>query len=301
MTTEYTLSYYPWITQHRDPGDIRQAINDFATAVEAAGKCKITVLKPISVPDQVEWIGKGERRIGLMNPLGFVLAKAASAAIDAINVAMRQKIDVGPDGVGHRIATLVPSYRAQLYTNVKTAIKRTSDADFLKQVRRPAGVSMAFGTPYSTSNFLFPAWMARARLNVCSLTSFTSIAFLGGHDVVAKAVYAGTVDMGAGHDGVLEDLGAQPGFGDAEERLTTLYWTDEIPSDPVVANVADDAERKALADAFVQASKTDAGRGALQTFWGGVPELAVQKSDAYESIAQGLKYMNLRGIDLLTP
>lgn len=297
---EYELTYYPWITQHVDPGDIRQAINNFATVVQRVGDCKITVLKPISVPDQIDWIGKADGRIALMNPLGFVLAKA-NARIEAINVALRQQIVVNSDGTAHRVPNkYVPTYRAQLYTNVKTAIKKGPPDKLLKQVRRAGGTSLAFGTSYSTSNFLFPAWQL-TKSNVNPFTSFSSVNYLGGHDLVAKALYDGRVDVGAGHDGVIEDLAAQPGYGDAEQRLITLFWTDEIPSDPVVVNVADDARRKVLQVAMVEASKTQEGSAALKTFWGGVPELGNQTSAAYATLETCLKDLQLSGLDLLGP
>jgi ABC-type phosphate/phosphonate transport system substrate-binding protein len=53
-------------------------------------------------------------------------------------------------------------------------------------------------------------------------TSFASVQFLGGHDLVAGAVYEGRFDVGAGHDGVIDDLANQPGCGDARDVLVRL-------------------------------------------------------------------------------
>jgi ABC-type phosphate/phosphonate transport system substrate-binding protein len=177
------------------------------------------------------------------------------------------------------------------------------DQPLRAQLRRAAGATIGFGQSYSTSNFLFPAWHLATQLTpaVNAFTSFSAIRYLGGHQLVAKAVYDGVVDLGAGHDGVIEDLADVPGYGDAEERLTTLYWTDYIPSDPIAANIPDATERDELANAIVAASKTQAGSDALRIFWGGVTELALQTSKAYDSVVRCMDELHVTGDDLLGP
>lgn len=131
------------------------------------------------------------------------------------------------------------------------------------------------------------------------LTGFTRLQFLGGHDSVAKAVYAGNVDVGAGHDGVIADLARQPGFGDAKARLVRLGWTNEIPSDPIVANIADPKARGALADAMVKACNDATASAALSRFWGGVTKLAKQTSKEYALLGDAMDALGLSDHDVL--
>ena len=55
------------------------------------------------------------------------------------------------------------------------------------------------------SNFLIPARML-TQAGLHPWLSFRRVEFLQGHDLVARAVYDGTVALGAGHDGVITTL-----------------------------------------------------------------------------------------------
>ena len=67
---------------------------------------------------------------------------------------------------------------------------------------------VGYGVPFSTSNFLIPALDLRKK-QIHAFCDFKTVQFLGGHDLVAKAVYNQQVALGAGHDGVIIDLSKQ--------------------------------------------------------------------------------------------
>lgn len=301
----FKLTYYPWITQGIDAFEVRQSVNLFATCVQedlsnATGKSVfIEVLQAKQVPQQIDWIRQTPDAIALMNPLGFVIARymdaQLNARVDAIAVAARRKILAPndpplPPGVE---LPFVPYYRAQIYANK----------------RAPAGYkerSIAFGVSYSTSNFLVPAWQLLKKDKINPLTAFSHVEFLGGHDIVAKAVYDGRVDLGVGHDGVILGLARSPGYGDAAEVLRTRMWTDEIPSDPVAVNLSDPATWRApLAAALISGSKRAAeteGTGTPKTllFWGGVPWLVpVPEPEFYALLLDYARDLGLSAKDIL--
>lgn len=290
MPTTFPLSYYPWITQHVAPDELRRYVIDFArelgsqlTALSGTDYY-IEVQQPVEVPRQIEMIASGLTTIALMNPLGYVFARARQPAVEAIAVALRE-ID-GKVG---------PTYFAQLYTNKKTAI-RFSDPKGLAVAR---GKSIGYGVPYSTSNFLVPAYHLATKLGVHPFAFFSRAEFVGGHELVAKAVYEGRVDIGAGHDGVIKDLARQYGYGDAEDRLVTIARSEPIPSDPVAVHLADPAQRALLLNALVATAGTAVGAEALRRFWGMVAGLAPIAPDAYALLDSAMTRLGLTEQDVL--
>ena len=132
------------------------------------------------------------------------------------------------------------------------------------------------------------------------LTAFSSVAFLGGHDDVARAVYAGKVDVGAGHDGVIKDLAGQAGYGDAETVLKRIAPPIEIRSDPITVNLGD--ERRALVQqALLKAGNSDAGKAAIAKFWGNAQGLVSADIAKYEELSKALDTLQLTREDILTP
>jgi len=277
------LVYYPWITQNVPAQDIAASIGAFAHEIEqrlaAAGQPDtVQVMPPVDVPVQVAQVIAGTADIALMNPLGLVFARAKNPNAEAVAVAKR--IIDGKVGV---------SYFAQLYAHKKTAIRAFKDAK-----------SVGFGVPFSTSNFLVPALML---LNggVHPLLGFGSVSFLGGHDVVARAVYNGQVDVGAGHDGVIVDLSNQRGYGDALDVLVQLKRSDPIPSDPVVVTTPDATKRNVLKQAIVAAGNTPAGLTALAKFWGNAQGLQDTTSAAYAVLTTAMDTLKLGASELMPP
>lgn len=129
----------------------------------------------------------------------------------------------------------------------------------------------------------------------------SSMSFLGGHDIVARAVYNGLVDVGAGHDGVLTDLARSYGYGDADDRMVRLAWTDPIPSDPVVVNIPDSNRRQSVITA-IQAAGQDAAiiANAIAVFWGGSTGLAATSAGAYNVLDVVLRELAFGEEDLLS-
>jgi ABC-type phosphate/phosphonate transport system substrate-binding protein len=281
----YRLSYYPWLTQNVPPAEIDRQIRIFAREIAQELKSRghpdaeVSVLPPVDVPEQIDQVASGRCEIALMNPLGFVFARERSRTIEAIAVALR--IIDGKVG---------STYFAQLYTSKKTAIRS------LPQVR---GRSLAFGLPYSTSNFLIPAEMLR-QAGVHPLTAPGRVEFLKGHEIVARAVYEGRVDVGAGHDGVIVDLANQPGYGDAEEVLVRLARSNAIPSDPIVTTLGTDL-RRPVQEALIAAASTPDGSNALKVFWGNTQGLAPTTGAKYDILSQALKSLALDAAAILPP
>jgi ABC-type phosphate/phosphonate transport system substrate-binding protein len=279
------LSYYPWITQHITPQDLRRSVNDFAIELgeqltSVTGQPQyIEVQQPVEVPRQVEMICTGLTEIGLMNPLGYVFARRREARVALLAVALR----VVDGKVG-------PTYFAQIYTNKKTALR--PDALSAARNRR-----LGFGLPFSTSNFLIPAEMLAAS-GIHPFASFSRVEFLGGHEHVAKAVYEGSIDLGAGHDGVIADLSRQYGYGDASERLVQLARSAPIPSDPVVVSV-EPSLHAPLIDSLKRTAATPRGSQALERFWGDVRGLDTIGAAAYDGLERSLERLGLREEDLL--
>ncbi|HJY78221.1 MAG TPA: phosphate/phosphite/phosphonate ABC transporter substrate-binding protein [Burkholderiales bacterium] len=294
MSNTYRLTYYPWITQSKTPPQLDQYIRLFAGEVEAqlgrlnAG-IKIEVLPPIEVPAQIAAITSGACEIALMNPLGYIFARRRNPAVVPSVLALR--IVDGKPG---------PTYFAQIYTRKKTAI---TEADLGKM----KGRSIGFGVAYSTSNFLMPAYeltmMGRQKTDkgLHPLTAFSRVEYYGGHPEVAKAVYEGRVDVGAGHDGVIDDLATQYGYGDAKDCLVRLVRTRPIPSDPIVVSVKNEKDRSVLQECFVAAGKTANGAEALKQFWGNAQGLANTEAKAYDELEQILKELSLSDADVLKP
>jgi phosphonate transport system substrate-binding protein len=282
MAVSFQLGYYPWITQHVEQDKIKRDVTIFATAFQKElqqdlSGAAVSVTDPIDVAPQVERIIANTRCIELMNPLGFVFGRLKSRDLEAVAVA--QRIIDGKVGV---------TYFAQLYAHVDSGVTSLEQA---------AGKSVGYGVSFSTSNFLVPAQELQKK-GIHPFCGFTRIEFVGGHDKVAKAVYNKQIVLGAGHDGVIIDLSNQPGFGDAQAKLKTLLRSPPIPSDPVVVNIPDAGERKAVAAALVRAGATPEGKQALSDFWGKVQGLEATTSDKYDGIEAAIKDLGFRPADL---
>jgi phosphonate transport system substrate-binding protein len=279
----FQLGYYPWITQNKPPETIRSAVELFASTFEKElqqklARAKVVVTNPVDVPVQIDRILGNERTIELMNPLGFVFGQLRSQKIEAVAVAQREIR--GQVGV---------TYFAQLYTYVDSGISTVEQA-----VQK----SIGYGVPFSTSNFLIPALELKKK-QIHPFFDFTTVKFLGGHDLVAKAVYNKQIVLGAGHDGVIIDLSNQPGFTDAQSKLKTVWPSSAIPSDPVVVNISDDRERNEVAEALIRAGATDDGKRALADFWGNVKGLAAASSRDYDVIKSAIQELRFQPEDLL--
>ena len=279
----FQLGYYPWITQNKAPEKIKSSVNLFASTFEKElqqklARAKVVVTDPVDVPQQIDRIIANERTIELMNPLGFVFGRVKSPKIEAVAVA--QRIIDGSIGV---------TYFAQLYTHVDSGISTIDQA-----VQKSVG----YGVPFSTSNFLIPALELRKK-QIHPFCDFKTVQFLGGHDLVAKAVYNKQVALGAGHDGVIIDLSTQPGFADAQSKLKTLLRSSPIPSDPVVVNIPAEAERVEVTAALIRAGATDEGKQAIADFWGDVRGLAATSSQNYDVVQRAVQDLHFQPEDLL--
>lgn len=290
MPVTYRLSYYPWLTQHVPAAEIHQEIERFAGEIEKQlTDVRIRVLPALEVGPQIDQLVAGESELALMNPLGYVFARrridkaGTENPIQSIAIAIRI-IDGKPGD----------TYFGQVYARDTSAIR----ADDPKLAQKLRGKSIGYGVPYSTSNFLIPAFEL-LKLGVHPFAGFKRVEFVGGHDLAAKAVYEGKVDLGVGHDGVIIDLGNQYGFGDATKRMATVIRSAPIPSDPVVMRSTDAAARAAMQKALVAAGQTPVGKATLLRFWGLVQGLEAINADRYVVLDEALTALNLREADLL--
>ncbi|HEY9517681.1 MAG TPA: phosphate/phosphite/phosphonate ABC transporter substrate-binding protein [Gemmatimonadales bacterium] len=291
MPATYRLSYYPWLTQNVPAAEIHREIERFAREVEKQlSGITIQVLPTLEVGPQIDLLLAGGCDIALMNPLGYVFARRRAAEnrkkdnpIHSIAIALR----IIDGKVGDK-------YFGQVYARDTSALRKDDPGLFAKM----RGRSIGYGVAYSTSNFLIPAYELLKR-GVHPFTAFSRVEFLGGHDIAARAVYEGKVDLGVGHDGVIVDLGNQYGYGDATKRMSTLVRSDPIPSDPVVVRMTDPAQRKALQAALVKAGKTKDGKAALSRFWGLVQGLAPIGPDEYEILNTAMTALKLEEQHLL--
>lgn len=283
MAKSYNLTYYPWITQHKTPEEIRQSIQIFAAALQeelrngSASDITINLFSAMEVPDQISSIAQGNSNIALMNPLGFVYARGKNRNIDAAVVALR--IIDGKIG---------ESYFAQIYTHTDTGIKTLQD---LKKK------AMGYGSSQSTSNFIIPAFDLQTA-HIHPFAAFKRVEFVGGHDTVAKAVYSKSVDAGAGHDGVIIDLANQPGYSDAKEKLVTIHRSAPIPSDPIAVNVTDKKEYQQIQAALVKISQRSPAKEAIQEFWGNAQGLKETTYQPYEYLLNAVKSLGLSEQDI---
>jgi hypothetical protein len=276
MPTRLTLSYYPWITQSISGSALEKEIAEFVRLLQEqlrtqiGNDAEVVHLKEMQVPDQLKEIEAQPTagvtgKIGLLNPFGFALLRHRARAafgtdeekwpVTTIAVILRQVPD---EPIG-------PIYKAQFYTHRQTALS-------IKTLAQVRGRTLAFGSAQSTSNFLVPAHTLLKAAGIHPLTGFTRVEFTGGHDKAAAAVYERQLDIGVGHDGVIDDLANKPGYRDAREVLVRLAWTPPIPSDPVAAHIPDAGLRNEVAKAFVTIAPPGKpsylGNPVVKRFWG---------------------------------
>jgi phosphate/phosphite/phosphonate ABC transporter binding protein len=302
MPTQLSLTYYPWITQEISGEPLRLAIDNFRGLLETAlrhgmgNDVTLKLLPEMQVPEQLADIKKKPEddglvcRIGLLNPIGYAMTHGAVPDVQSVAV-IRRKIPGVQDTAG-------PTYKAQLYVRANSPIKTVQD------MRKH---SMGFGSRQSTSNFLVPATMLWEQ-GIHPLNGFSRVEFTGGHDFAARAVYQSKVDIGAGHDGVIVNLAATPGFSDAAEVLRTVQWSEDIPSDPVAVHVAATADAKKIAkqvaDALIKVANPDDGDGsvgnlAVKAFWGTTKGFQTISPDAYNGLLRVMYPIGLRPADML--
>ena len=290
------LTYYPWITQSLGAGPLAAAMNEFASALSAElsdqmrNTSVITVAPPMSVPDQIKDIstaltGNVAGKIAMMNPIGYALAHEQTSTVESLAVVLRKIGDATPG----------PTYRSQIYTNVLTDIHSLDG--FRKR-------SFGFGSPQSTSNFLVPAHLLWSN-GLHPVNAFSRLEFVGGHQLVAKAVYEGRIDGGAGHDGVISDLANVAGYGDAAERLIRIAWSDEIPSDPIAVNTPDSELKGQIMSALLAVAKpgepNSTGNVIIEKFWGTAEGLTAVDPNFYKSLLPYMRDIAVRPADVLQP
>lgn len=286
------ITYYPDITQHRTPEQVRDAVVTFSEALAAQmsqvrqEEVTIEVLPVVTVAEQTAMIAEGRCEIALIKPSSYVLAHGRNPRVSPAAVALRV-IDGVP---GDR-------YFAQLYCHVDSGFRILDDVIERCRAQDPqARPSVGFGDPFSTANFLVPA--ARlAEVGLFPFTRFRRSEFFGGHDGVVRAVYARQVDVGAGHDGVIVDLARQPGYADAAEKLVRLDRV-FIHSDPV-AVLVDDLVRTQLTECMVAIASRPEIKQALDIFWGAVVGLAPTEHANYASVEQAIARLGIPENDLL--
>lgn len=282
-----SLSYYPDITQYKSLDEIRAAVVDFSKVLEEnySGKIgqdvKINVLPVMSVKEQTHAMTNNETSIGLMKPVSYVLSRIKNQQILPAAVAWRLIHGVERE-----------SYFAQLYTRKSLGINTLND---IKSKFR-----VGFGDSFSTSNFLIPA-NELLENGINPLTGFRKVEYFGGHDHVAKAVYLGETDIGAGHDGAIYLLSLVKGYEDAESILQPIKTID-IHSDPVAINTTHfDSQEQVhkFCESLHEISEREDVKAQLQKFWGNVTKLGPTKHSNYRTIETAIDKLRLTEKDIL--
>lgn len=284
------MTYYPDITQKQTEDAVRRAVVVFAEALgakltELAGtEVSVEVPPVMSVTQQYRDILAGGSALALMKPVAYVFAHARDERIVPACVAHRP--------IGSKVGTF---YFGQIYARRDTGLRTLDDL-----AKAGAGkFRIAYGDRFSTSNFLVPAALLR-KAGIHPFLHFLGIAFTGGHDLAAEAVYRGDFDVGAGHDGVIKILADT--HPDAEEKLIQLGH-ENIHSDPVVVHTGVLPEGVNLAmvqEACAVVAKTPVVQSALDLFWGWVKDLSATSHGEYKSIEDALELLNLREQDMLS-
>lgn len=284
---ELTLSYYPDITQYKSLDEIRNAIVDFARILEEdfsnriGDEVNINILPVMSVKDQTHAMSNNETSIGLMKPVSYVLSRMKNNKIQPAAVAWRLIHGVERE-----------SYFAQLYS------RKTLGVNSLSEIRSTH--RLGFGDSFSTSNFLIPA-SELLKNGINPLTGFRKVEYFGGHDQVAKAVYLGETDIGAGHDGVIYLLSLVPGFEDAQQVLKPIKTID-IHSDPIAINTDhfdNDEQVQKFCESLFEISNREVVRQQLQEFWGNVTKLGPTQYSNYSAIESAIEHLRLSEKDIL--
>lgn len=291
--TALRLTYYPDITQYRTPAEVRSAIEEFAAALQKelctqVGKpLTVTVLPVVSVLEQMKMAVKRECEIALMRPSAYIYAHRSNSTVEVATIAQRE--------INGKVTS---TYFAQIYVN-RLRLDIHSFSELLDRCRKPLSnrPTLGFGDSFSTSNFLVNAALLKDN-GIQPFTRFRKVKFFGGHDRVAKAVYEGRADVGAGHDGVIHDLARQEGYEHAADVLRTIGLC-EIASDPVVVIVDDDELRAKIQRALVTISGQEPAKKAIADFWGGAVGLAAASHEEYKSIEKAIDGLGFSEADVL--
>lgn len=283
------MTYYPDITQGKSEEEVHSSVQVFATALAEAlsasfsSVIKIEVPAALEVPDQFDRTLAGGSELSLMKPVAYVFANWRNPAIVPACVAHRV-ID-GKEGV---------EYFGQVYCH------RNLGVESLEELASKGGgtLRIAYGSRFSTSNFLIPALVLHDA-GIHPFTFFRTVEFMGGHDLAVQAVYDGQADVGAGHDGVIRMLAEKK--PDAAENLVTL-GRQNIHSDPVVVHTGvlpKPVTLLAIQRAAVLVAKVEPVKKALDLFWGGVKDLSETTHARYAAVEQALARLHLQETDML--
>jgi ABC-type phosphate/phosphonate transport system substrate-binding protein len=284
------MSYYPDITQGKTPDEIRNAVIAFAKVLgeqlstDLRDEVSVDVPPVMSTRAQFDDIVSGRGcLIALMRPVAYLFAHRRRQAIVPACVANRV--------IDGQVGT---TYFAQIYARRDVGLTTLAEL-----ATKPAEtMRIAYGSRFSTSNFLIPASLLK-QTNIHPFLFFKAILFTGGHDKAAEAVYRGEAEIGCGHDGVIKAL--LKVHADAEKRLVRL-GRENIHSDPVAVDTDRLPARLTLAGmqkALGAAAKTPSGKAALELFWGEVKDLTPTKHENYASIERALEGLSLGEKDML--
>src|SRR6266545_5067714 len=139
------LTYYPDITQGQTAERVREEVVVFAEALadqlgsDLGTSVTIEVPEVMDVPEQYDDIVAGRSALGLLKPVAYVFAHRRDPRIVPACVANRPI-----DGV---VGTF---YFGQVYTRRDTGIAALEQLD----ESRAGQLTMAYGSRFSTSNFL---------------------------------------------------------------------------------------------------------------------------------------------------
>lgn len=121
---------------------------------------------------------------------------------------------------------------------------------------RAAGLDLVFGDPISTSGTVMPTYYLRERYGLRPERDFASVTHVGAHDATARAIAAGSGDLGALNARIYDALRADSSV----DGVVECWRTPGFPDYPwAVAPAVGEDDRSALRDAFVSLDDRDRG------------------------------------------
>ena len=187
----------------------------------------------------IEGMGSKQVDIGFLNTLSYVLAHDQYG----VNV-LFQTVRSGKD-----------NYKAQFIAQTSKGYKSINDFK---------GKKFGFVDAASTSGYLYPALMFK-KAGIDPNKDMTS-SFLGGHDVVIKAVYNGDVEGGACFDDCRTLL--EKTNPDVMQKVSIVGYSDEIPNDTVSVRKDLSADFiKKFSDAFLAYAASPEGKAVVKALY----------------------------------
>lgn len=255
-----------------DAAHISDKVEPMRVFLEQELAIPVTVYVGTSYVGVIEGMGAGTVDVGFLNTLGYVLANSEHD-VRVVLKTLRQGS---------------ATYNAQIIVRDDSGIRTLADLQ---------GKKMAWGSPTSTSGYLYPANYLMQQMNLKTKEDveafFSASQFLGSHDNVVKAVYNGDFDAGATFDDARTRVEKE--LPDVMDKVRVLAVIEGIPNDTV--SVRRDLSAEAVQElraALLKFAETETGKQVLYDLYQ-IDGLVDGHHDDYAPI---VKVATAMGIDI---